>query len=328
MESQNHSTWFHYSSSRQQHTNNGTRYYSSSSNKSTEYKTNRVNNDYHSNNSMKKSTNYNSNNSVNYYEHQQQYDLQINSKNKKKKKYPVLFLQDAVDDNQALNDDENQLLQWLENELEYRGIDPIVYGRYVLSLLQFNTEDVADSEVDSECDSITANTTKRNRVLSSNSGAQSQSTSSNSTNLGRYCEFHHKMFGGLHCKTALRSNDNTQKAPSTTKWMHRKYLQIPPNSKYGSSSDDGNEYRTIDDELFDRNCPDCVRNKSSVDQRKHAVLECLKTATDQVGILFDFSTIRANLILFYFNRKVALNCLLINFVSSLIMFDKSSNKKS
>lgn len=257
MEPQNQSNWFN-------------SYYSSSNNKY--YKSTEFNNSNRNNGlkPMKKS----------YHQPLQPESLL----NKSKKKKRIFSLQDSISNggvgvgSNSVRDDESQLLHWLECELENRGIDPMVYGRYVLSLLQYNSDQSGgDCEVDSGYGSITA---KRNvsRPLSSSSSATVPS---------RYCEAHHRLYPPFN-QTSYRSKENTQKAPSTTKWMHRRYLRNnSPNSKHGSSSDDSGELRTNfeEEDNFDRNCPECVRNRGPGDQRKQSVLDCLKNATDQVRLL-------------------------------------------
>ena len=248
---------------------------------------------------------------------QQQY-----KESKTKQKYQQQF-----DDNDDYGENEENLLDWLETELDQRGIDSIIYGRYLLSLLQQHTNVNEDSdwydtsignnnnELDSGYEgSITTNNNSRFKQFSTTPVAGRPEKP-------RYCESHQRLYRGYSpsfsssllsssqlnpfslfnnrspSSNIQRAKDNTQKAPSTTKWMHRRYRQADnksPTKQYNRNNvnftDDGNHNEQDGNDDFDDlmliNCPDCCRKYSGKkywenDYRKFLIAKCLKSAIDK-----------------------------------------------
>nr|XP_046920543.1 probable cyclin-dependent serine/threonine-protein kinase DDB_G0292550 [Dermatophagoides farinae] len=213
------------------------------------------------------------------------------------------------------------------SELDQRGIDSIIYGRYLLSLLQQHTNVNEDSdwydtsignnnnELDSGYEgSITTNNNSRFKQFSTTPVAGRPEKP-------RYCESHQRLYRGYSpslsssllsssqlnpfslfnnrspSSNIQRAKDNTQKAPSTTKWMHRRYRQADnksPTKQYNRNNvnftDDGNHNEQDGNDDFDDlmliNCPDCCRKYSGKkywenDYRKFLIAKCLKSAIDK-----------------------------------------------
>ncbi|KAJ6221879.1 hypothetical protein RDWZM_000424 [Blomia tropicalis] len=199
---------------------------------------------------------------------------------------------------------ENQsLLEWIEQGLDRCGIDSTVYGVYVLSLLNNLTTDLDESEVKQ----ISTNVPQRTR----------------SPSVSRYCDFHQRLYPGLNLRQSriklLRSESkhlNTQKAASTTKFMHKRYQQQQQQQNGVRGASPVGFESLIDDDLSDtaatRHCPDCAHQRNNygtstcswndrpstivshekhlynnnrsriVDYRKATIIDCLRDATDQV----------------------------------------------
>lgn len=199
-----------------------------------------------------------------------------------------LVMRSMLDYDQTGGGEPNQkLLTWLEEELDSMGIDPVIYRPYVLSILAHSNEEP------------TSGSRKSSSMYSSpNSLSNSSLPSSSSANEGgggdrpppRYCDLHQrpypfaggaianrmKLSGGL-----LRSKENTQKPTSTTKWMHKRYLQ-QGNSPTGSTG----SLNLLPEEDY---CPDCLNSRS---YRRAIVIDTLKAATDEVSqVVTDFGFI-------------------------------------
>lgn len=185
------------------------------------------------------------------------------------------------------NNESQTLLEWVENELDRYGIDQVIFGRNILALLQQCSnnnnitylDDNSNYEVtdtDSGYNSITTNTNAKfiNRY---------QIIGNKRPNF-RYCESHRENkinFYNNQGKFSLsslanrRPKDNAQKPPSTTKWMHKRYLQQANNNNNDNFDDNC---------IFDDQCPECQyqRQKQVKDERKFMLVQCLKSASGKV----------------------------------------------
>lgn len=189
------------------------------------------------------------------------------------------------------NNESRTLLEWVENELDRHGIDQVIFGRIILGLLQQcsnnnityldDNSNYESTDTDSGYNSITTNNNKfidRYQII--------RNKRSN-TNF-RYCETHRENKIGFYNNQGKysffspslvnqRPKDNTQKPPSTTKWMHKRYLQ---------QSNNYNNDNFEDNFIFDDQCPECQyqRQKQVKDERKFMLVQCLKSASDKVSL--------------------------------------------
>jgi len=134
------------------------------------------------------------------------------------------------------------VLDWLEEQLECRGIDALVYTRYILSLLQ---------EYDTDEDEETL-PSKPGRDL-------------------RFfcCE---RFVRRLNCHNSMCCARDNLKPVTTNKWKHKRYLKQTSNkTSVGVSQDCWPHYDY------------CAHNSLNSDrERKLAVVQCLKSASEQV----------------------------------------------
>lgn len=198
-----------------------------------------------------------------------------------------------VYDDKSLNSDKKHLhlLNWIECELEKRNVDPNVYGRHILSLLHHD-EQLDQQESDHQtfvCEPFHGLSSELNTKYSScnsSSSNNSSSTTNQSSTIfpkpGKYCQVHQKFHpDGYDHHAALfnhrKAKENTQKAPSTTKWMHKKYLNNLSNNVSPTGS------LTNVDVESGHYCPDCAQSGNdelSLNHRKMLVKGTLKSATD------------------------------------------------
>lgn len=188
------------------------------------------------------------------------------------------------------SDEPNQkLLTWLEEELDSMGIDPIIYRPYVLSILAHNNEEQSNDNRKPSSAAPSSNYSSINSTLNSSGPSSSSTIETDSagtsvagrTNHVRYCDLHQRPYpfgGGAIANrmkvTAgmLRSKENTQKPASTTKWMHKRYLQ-----QNNSPTDSNGSLNLLSEEDY---CPDCLNSRS---YRRMIVIDTLKAATDEVS---------------------------------------------
>jgi len=155
------------------------------------------------------------------------------------------------------NNTPEAILDWLEEQLENRGIDAVVYTRYILSLLQEDDGNEFDDD-------------------NGNSGISSVTTDSN-TGSGtgfKFCCQHHLIRRQMSHNSCVKENI---KPVTTTKWKHKRYLKTNNNNCgniVGSGEHSchccGNDYCST------------FNNMNTDEERKLAVVQCLKSASEQV----------------------------------------------
>ncbi|CAG2107167.1 unnamed protein product [Medioppia subpectinata] len=133
------------------------------------------------------------------------------------------------------------LTDWLEEQLDSRGIDAVVYTRYILSLL---LEDSSDSDDD----------------IGGGGGLSSVSASD---------------INRCSCKQTC-AKDNIRPVTST-KWKHKRYLkQIQSNNGVNNSCVNAGTDWLSHSEYCLHSCP-----MNGDEERRLAVVECLKSASEQ-----------------------------------------------
>ncbi|KAH9426286.1 hypothetical protein DERP_010853 [Dermatophagoides pteronyssinus] len=137
-------------------------------------------------------------------------------------------------------------------------------------------------------------------TTTSSTSSSSSSSSSSSTQLNPF-----SLFNNRSSLKIQRPKNNQQKAPTTTKWMHKRYRQLTTDNKSQYNSSNGGRGRSMsndrfneqndyndddnndddddfDDDLMLIDCPDCYRKYSrKKDYRKFMLSKCLKSAIDK-----------------------------------------------
>lgn len=165
------------------------------------------------------------------------------------------------------NNTPESILDWLEEQLENRGIDAVVYTRYILSLLQ---EDDSEFDEDNGNSAITAVTTDGSTGIGSSIGF-------------KFCCEHQLIRKQTHNNSCVKENI---KPVTTTKWKHKRYLKANPSHNNNCGTIVGSGVHSC--HCCGNDYCSAFSNANTDEERKLAVVECLKSASEQVIYFFHY----------------------------------------
>lgn len=164
------------------------------------------------------------------------------------------------------NNTPESILDWLEEQLENRGIDAVVYTRYILSLLQEDNNNELDDNGFSGISSVT------------------DTSSGIGSGVGfKFCCEHQLIRKQTLNNSCVKENI---KPVTTTKWKHKRYLKANTNNNNNCGNIVASGQLSRQQNLLSCHCCgndycSAFNTMNSDEERKLAVVECLKSASEQ-----------------------------------------------